>query len=211
VLGAAIATLVTEIISSIILVYSLKDLLQWSWVPPLMLVGGVNITFFTFFHPPLFPALFLSGGIYCLVLILFKVIRIEEIKKLHKLGWEIGYHSNSHANLIDLGNKELKREIVDGKENLEEKLGFELKYFSYPKGKYNQKVVNMVMGAGFDAAFTVEAGPIGNKKYLLPRFQIEKLDNMNILALKLSLPGLFLERAVSNFFRIKEQMHVRFS
>lgn len=140
-----------------------------------------------------------------------ELLNIEEIKKLHKLGWEIGYHSNSHANLIDLGNKELKREIVDGKENLEEKLGFELKYFSYPKGKYNQKVVNMVMGAGFDAAFTVEAGPIGNKKYLLPRFQIEKLDNMNILALKLSLPGLFLERAVSNFFRIKEQMHVRFS
>lgn len=84
----------------------------------------------------------------------------KEIQSLHKAGWEIGLHSATHANLITLSEKELQNEIVDAKKTLEKTLGFALKVFAYPRGKYNATVESYVKKANFKMALTMDDGII---------------------------------------------------
>jgi peptidoglycan/xylan/chitin deacetylase (PgdA/CDA1 family) len=86
------------------------------------------------------------------------LLNFTQIKNLYSEGWEIGFHTSTHTNLLILNEKELRKEIIEGKKELENKLGFKIRYFAYPKGKYNDKVLGLVKEAGFKAAFTVDGG-----------------------------------------------------
>src|SRR5260221_8424172 len=72
------------------------------------------------------------------------------------MGWEIGFHTNTHSDLRKLNNKELFSEIVGGKNTFEKRIGFKIKYFAYPRGIYSTKIIESVDQAGFQAAFTVD-------------------------------------------------------
>ena len=65
------------------------------------------------------------------------LLTLNQIKELHSLGWEIGYHTNTHSHLAKLSDSELQREIISSKKNLEKTLGFKIRYFAYPKGIYS--------------------------------------------------------------------------
>jgi len=86
------------------------------------------------------------------------LMNILQIKKLKKMGWEIGFHTSTHADLSKATDAELYREIVLGKIELEKRLGFALKYFAYPRGAYSKRIGEFVDKAGFQAAFTVDGG-----------------------------------------------------
>lgn len=75
------------------------------------------------------------------------------------------FHSKTHPNLVKLDEESLKKEIIDGKIELENKLGIKLDYFAYPGGGYNKDVVNLVQEAGFKAAFSVKRGLIHRNAY----------------------------------------------
>lgn len=87
----------------------------------------------------------------------------RQIKFLSKNGWEIGCHTKTHANLRQLTDSELKDEIIDSKKMLEKKLGISIKYFSYPKGIYSEKIIEYVKNSKYDAAFTVDGYDINPK------------------------------------------------
>ncbi len=67
-----------------------------------------------------------------------------QIKELYSNGWEIGVHSYSHRDLTKLSEKELRKEVIESKKIIEDMLGEEVYLFSYPYGKYNDLVYNMV-------------------------------------------------------------------
>ncbi|HVT01504.1 MAG TPA: polysaccharide deacetylase family protein [Patescibacteria group bacterium] len=84
------------------------------------------------------------------------IINYDQIRELHKAGWEIGYHTNTHSNLGKINDTRLEEEIVKSKSIFEKKIGLKIKYFAYPKGIYSDKIVSFVKKAGYKAAFTTD-------------------------------------------------------
>ncbi len=82
----------------------------------------------------------------------------------------IASHSARHTDLTLLDTTELKREILESKQKLEKLIEHEVKYFAYPRGKYNTRVVEIVKKSGYKAGFSIEPGYFKNEnKYALPR------------------------------------------
>lgn len=104
------------------------------------------------------------------------LLTMDEIKYLHSQNIAIGAHSATHADFEKLDEKKLEREIVESKKVLEERLGFAVDYYAYPRGFYNEKIIETVKMAGFKAAFTIEAGGVNKKtdRLLIPRTTIMK-------------------------------------
>jgi hypothetical protein len=70
----------------------------------------------------------------------------------------IAAHSISHPR--DLGevenDGELRREVEGSKRRIEAQLGVPVRYFTYPEGKYDERVMEAVEAAGYGAALTMD-------------------------------------------------------
>jgi poly-beta-1,6-N-acetyl-D-glucosamine N-deacetylase len=68
----------------------------------------------------------------------------------------IAAHSVTHPpDLRTLTDTQLQTEIVQSKQILEQELGIPIHYFTYPEGKYDARVAQLVEAAGYQAAFTM--------------------------------------------------------
>lgn len=99
----------------------------------------------------------------------------EMMLHLDRQGIEVGAHTVTHPILTSLDDDSARAEIADGKTQLEAILGKPVRLFAYPNGKtgkdYDQRHVDMVREAGFEAAFTTEVSAIkpGQNRFQLPR------------------------------------------
>ena len=100
----------------------------------------------------------------------------SQILGLKKSGWAIGSHGATHQDFWNLSDTQLKKEILDSKISLEKKLNCSINYFAYPKGRYNQKVLNQVKKAGYKLGFSMDDGFIAGKtnRLSLPRVGINQ-------------------------------------
>ncbi|MFV0347388.1 MAG: polysaccharide deacetylase family protein [Halodesulfovibrio sp.] len=102
----------------------------------------------------------------------------EECKKLAASGLvDIGAHTVSHPILTGLPDDALVHEIMNGKSMLEAMIGREVSLFSYPNGTardFDDRVVEVVRRAGFDAAVTTMPGlnRAGANPFTLRRFDV---------------------------------------
>lgn len=71
------------------------------------------------------------------------------IAQLASMGGHIGWHTWSHPDLTKLSAEELKKEVTPP---------FPMKYFAYPHGRFNERVIEAVKEAGFEYAFSVNKG-----------------------------------------------------
>lgn len=68
----------------------------------------------------------------------------------------IASHSVTHPkDLRSLPDDQLKMEVEQSKQMLEAQLGIEIDYFTYPEGKYDQRVAKFVEQAGYRSALTM--------------------------------------------------------
>lgn len=68
----------------------------------------------------------------------------------------IAAHSVTHPpDLRTLTDTQLQTEIVESKQVLEQQLGIPIHYFTYPEGKYDARVAQLVEAADYQAAFTM--------------------------------------------------------
>ncbi len=82
---------------------------------------------------------------------------------------EFGSHSKNHLNLTNLSEDELKEEILESKNKLEDILGKEIKLFSVPSGRINDNVRDYILKTGYNYIVTTKRGlnllsEIRNKK-----------------------------------------------
>ncbi len=85
----------------------------------------------------------------------------EEIKEMCRGGVEFGSHGHTHRLLPSLSAEELKKEIEYSKSILEKKLGKAVEFFSYPWGKFDERVKAMVESCGYRASFSTRPGKNG--------------------------------------------------
>lgn len=86
----------------------------------------------------------------------------DQVRTLRRYGMSIGAHTVTHPILTTLPIDEARREIVEGRRDLEETLGEPVKIFAYPNGKplqdYDHSHVQLVRELGFDAAVSTAWG-----------------------------------------------------
>lgn len=84
----------------------------------------------------------------------------EEIKEMWDSGLiTFGSHGMNPEPLTKITSEDdLKKEIFDSKKILEEKLGCRVSLFSYPEGRFNDKIKQLVRDAGYSAAVATSPG-----------------------------------------------------
>ena len=81
-----------------------------------------------------------------------KTVEPCDLKRIVALGSEVGAHGLSHHTLPKFKGKELQREVGIPKARLEDVLGEKVQMFSYPKGRFNRRVVRALKQAGYRGA-----------------------------------------------------------
>lgn len=76
----------------------------------------------------------------------------EQILEMHSAGWEVGSHSMNHRDLTKLKPDDLRFEIVESRDILEEMLGIPILTFAYPFGANNESAMDYVKFAGYIGA-----------------------------------------------------------
>lgn len=127
---------------------------------------------------------------------------VDEIGKPDRLSWNeikqmrdsgvitFGSHSLGPEPLINIKSKqELKRQIFESKKILEEKLGRKAVLFSYPEGRFNDEIKELVKDAGYKAAVVTSPGKkfAGDDIFALKRLRISATsDNLFVFWIETS-------------------------
>ena len=135
------------------------------------------------------------------------LLSLKQIKQLKTKGWSIGFHTKTHADMRGMSEAEITEEITFSKRKLEKELGFTLKYFAYPRGIYNSKIISIVKKAGFKMAFTVDGDYFQTQDdlYLKDRISMEKDINIDEFSAMLSPLGIWFMQTFMSILKLKEQ------
>lgn len=87
-------------------------------------------------------------------------LRWSQIREIVSSGLiTIGSHCVGPEPLVNIASEdELKRQIFDSKRALEEQLGRRVTLFSYPEGRFNEQIRQLVIKAGYEAAVATNPG-----------------------------------------------------
>lgn len=92
---------------------------------------------------------------------------IEQIKEMANEEYiDIGSHSCTHPHLTDIDDTQLVYEIVESKKKLEEAIGRKVKFFSYPYGNFDDRVIKCVKSAKYLAAVSTIRDNRNRRKHL---------------------------------------------
>jgi peptidoglycan/xylan/chitin deacetylase (PgdA/CDA1 family) len=89
---------------------------------------------------------------------IYSFLSWREVRALKSRGFEIGSHTVEHPILTQVQPERLEFELKESKRVIEEQIGSECRYFSYPNGgplDVSPKVVEEIRRAGYSFAFTV--------------------------------------------------------
>ncbi len=82
----------------------------------------------------------------------------HHIAEMARDGFSFQSHSQHHADLTSLPEQQLIGELVGARRDLEDLLGREVPYLSFPYGRFNDCVRSATIEAGYSAAFSVLPG-----------------------------------------------------
>lgn len=116
-----------------------------------------------------------------------RLLTLEQIRELHRHGVHFGSHSLTHAQLTDLPDHELAREVGDSKRKLEDFLGAEVPGFAYPWGLADMRVRSVVARAGYKVGLTTQEGLNWSDDPLtLKRISLAEVDTLPEFACKMA-------------------------
>lgn len=85
----------------------------------------------------------------------------EQVRDLHRQGFELGAHTRTHANLNALSPAEARDEVSGSRNALEDALGAKIRWFSYPFGgrsDFNEDLRALVTDMGFECCLSCHGG-----------------------------------------------------
>lgn len=131
------------------------------------------------------------------------LLTYRQIITLKKTGWEIGSHGSTHLSFNELDRSKIKSEIYGSKQKIEKNISTKVKVFTYPKGKYDQKIVGEVEKAGYIYAFSMDDGILDEtiNKYTIPRVGIDRTHSFNEFKASFSPSVIFARSIVKKILR----------
>jgi peptidoglycan/xylan/chitin deacetylase (PgdA/CDA1 family) len=85
-----------------------------------------------------------------------RIVSADELRELHRSGFEIGAHGLDHRRLTELSEEELRRQCSEAREHLADLLGRLPRAFSYPHGAFDAHACRAVAAAGYEVGFAVD-------------------------------------------------------
>ena len=122
---------------------------------------------------------------YCLETMDYKgvieTLRWRDVEAILSAGYEIGSHTRMHArfSVISCDEKQMRHEFLGSKNDLEQRLGVECKYISWPFGRVSDAdsaSLSMVEKIGYRACFGAFRGSVVSGKtdlFRIPRHHFE--------------------------------------
>ncbi len=112
-----------------------------------------------------------------------------QIEIMSTSGMEIGAHSYTHPDLRGKSVDYIIWQAVGSKEAIEARIQQHVRFFSYPSGRYDEQVVNVLHSANFWGAVTIETGTYQSSRwpFELQRIRVQGSDTLNMFASKLNL------------------------
>ena len=103
--------------------------------------------------------------------IIHQFLAWHEIIEMSNNGINFETHTHTHADLTVIEKSELEKEIIISKAILEEKLNKKVEHLSFPFGKYNKDVCDVLKKVNFKSAWALRLNNVKPKMYLydLPR------------------------------------------
>jgi peptidoglycan/xylan/chitin deacetylase (PgdA/CDA1 family) len=108
----------------------------------------------------------------------------EEMREWHRLGHEVGAHTQDHVHLASVSPQGAQRQIAGSRHDLEDMIGNAVDAFAYPYGEVSPGVRSMVQEAGYTSATTTRRGRVrpNDDRLLLPRKILRRTDGpVNVL------------------------------
>jgi len=96
----------------------------------------------------------------------------NQIIDLANCGMSIGSHSVNHYDMLNLSKIDRMNELIVSKKELEKIISKKVSSFSFPYGRYNNKIVKDVYDAGYEYCFTSKPGVFKAKDKLIPRLSL---------------------------------------
>lgn len=112
----------------------------------------------------------------------------DQIMEMKENGIQIDSHTLNHPDLTKTSPEQLKKELAESKNFLENMSGAPVKTLVYPSGKYDKAVLDAAAGAGYTASLTTEPGfaDLKNSFLVLKRVRIDNRDNLENFIKKIS-------------------------
>jgi len=118
------------------------------------------------------------------------LMNFNQILSWQKNGMSIGIHTANHKNLSNINLNEKKYEIFNSINFFKSKLSLDVKYFSYPFGKYDNQTLDIIRN-NFKFAVTTKRSRYSDGKFNyheLPRVPINKDTSLFKFFLKIKTP-----------------------
>ena len=98
----------------------------------------------------------------------------DEIREMEDGGITIESHTMNHYKLEELADDEIRSELLNSKQILEENLGHPVEFLAYPTGTYNLHIAGIAKEVGYKGAFTIKYGNVdlGSNFFALERVPI---------------------------------------
>jgi biofilm PGA synthesis lipoprotein PgaB len=80
----------------------------------------------------------------------FRHLSWQQLNELRRLGFEIGSHGMSHVDFTHIRKNKLQRELAESKKTIEDRTGQEIRFVSFPFGRYNEEVIDLAMAYGYE-------------------------------------------------------------
>lgn len=108
----------------------------------------------------------------------------EQIAQMADRGMELGAHSDSHVDLRLWDTDRVVFEVLRPKEAIQNATGQEVRFFSYPSGRYEERTQRIVASAGYWGAVTTEHGALISRENLfsMPRLRVRDSTSVAVLA-----------------------------
>ena len=103
-------------------------------------------------------------------------LSLEEIKSLQEDGWSIGSHGATHGDFWQLSEEQQYKEVDFSKKILEQQLGVSVQYFAYPRGRYDQSILEKVAQSGYRLGFSMDDGRVDQEtnQFVIPRIGVDR-------------------------------------
>jgi peptidoglycan/xylan/chitin deacetylase (PgdA/CDA1 family) len=110
------------------------------------------------------------------------------VESMAEVGHEFGSHTLSHPVLSELGDEELRQELVDSRMRIKERLG-RCDSIAYPFGTWTPRVAEAAADAGYSYGFTLPDGSQMKADPLtIPRISVDHRDDQRRFRRKLTVP-----------------------
>jgi peptidoglycan/xylan/chitin deacetylase (PgdA/CDA1 family) len=105
-----------------------------------------------------------------------RFLDVADVKTLAAEGMTIGSHGMRHLRWRDLGDAELREELLDSRRLLEDVVGGPVVTAACPFGSYGARSLRALRHAGYARVFTSDRGPTDPHAWLQPRTTITEDD-----------------------------------